>query len=41
MAKSKILAALTLIWEDSKTKRTISRRNMDRLEQLYLLIKND
>lgn len=32
---------LNIIWEDGKNNRTISRRNMDRLEQLFLLIKHE
>lgn len=39
MLKAKILEILSVIWEGGKAKRTISRRNMDRLEQLYILIK--
>lgn len=35
---SAILNILTLMWDDGKVKRAISRRNMDRLEYLYALL---
>lgn len=36
--KSKIQTLLNTIWEDGKANKTISRANMDRLEELSLLI---